>query len=210
MSDGRAGAEAPLGRAVAWPPDAHYGSATPGKIGMWVFLVSDAFSFAGLLLAYGILRSRSASWQPEGEPPLGVYFTAGLTALLVASSLTNVLAWIEASQGRRREAGRMLGLTALCGALFLLGQLQEWWGIWPPGLLRRGLALGQSARASTFYSITGWHGLHVLAGVAYILAILRRYARGRAGARDVELLGLYWCFVDLVWVFIFSFVYLFP
>lgn len=210
MSEGSAAAEAHGGHAISWPPDAQYGSATPGKIGMWIFLVSDAFSFGGLLIAYGILRSRAAEWRQPGEPRLGVYFTAGLTALLIATSLTNVLAWVAANEGRRREAARLLAVTALGGVLFLLGQFQEWWGIWSHGLLREGLAFGHSARANTFYVITGYHGLHVLVGVIYILAILGQYARGRAGARQVELLGLYWCFVDFVWVFVFSFVYLFP
>lgn len=210
MSEASAAAEAHGGHPVAWPPDAQYGSATPGKIGMWIFLVSDAFSFGGLLIAYGILRSRTVPWQQTGEPRLGVYFTAGLTALLIATSLTNVLAWVAANEGRRRAAARMLAVTALGGALFLLGQFQEWWGIWSHGLLREGLAFGSSARANTFYVITGYHGLHVLVGVVYILTILGQYTRGKAGARQVELLGLYWCFVDFVWVFVFSFVYLFP
>jgi heme/copper-type cytochrome/quinol oxidase subunit 3 len=177
---------------------------------MWVFLVSDAFSFGGLLIAYGILRSGAAIWQQAGEPRLGVTFTAGLTVLLMATSVTNVLAWVAANEGRRGQAARMLGLTALGGVLFLLGQLQEWWGIWSPGLLREGLVFGQTARASSFYAITGYHGFHVLVGVIYILATLVRYGQGKAGARQVELLGLYWCFVDFVWVFVFSFVYLFP
>jgi len=210
MSEASAAAEAHGGHPVAWPPDAQYGSATPGKIGMWIFLVSDAFSFGGLLIAYGILRSRTVPWQQAGEPRLGVYFTAGLTALLITTSLTNVLAWVAANEGRRRAAARMLAVTALGGALFLLGQFQEWWGIWSHGLLREGLAFGSSARANTFYVITGYHGLHVLVGVVYILTILGQYTRGKAGARQVELLGLYWCFVDFVWVFVFSFVYLFP
>jgi heme/copper-type cytochrome/quinol oxidase subunit 3 len=77
-------------------------------------------------------------------------------------------------------------------------------------LIDEGLVLGQSARASTFYVITGFHGLHVLVGVAYILTILARYVRGHAGAHQIEILGLYWCFVDFVWIFVFSFVYLMP
>jgi cytochrome c oxidase subunit III len=196
--------------AVAWPPDAQYGSATPGKIGMWIFLVSDAFAFAGLLLAYGILKSGSATWRQPGEPALGVVFTAGLTLLLVCTSVTNVLAYAAAVDGRRRQASVLLALTALGGALFLVGQYQEWFGIWAPGLVHEGLVLGRSARASTFYVTTGFHGLHVLAGVVYILTILVQYLRGRAGSGQVEILSLYWCFVDFVWIFVFSFLYLMP
>ncbi|GEJ56785.1 cytochrome c oxidase subunit 3 [Anaeromyxobacter diazotrophicus] len=196
--------------AAAWPPDAQYGAATPGKIGMWIFLVSDAFSFGGLLLAYGILRTSAHAWRAPGEPALGLSFTAGLTILLIATSVTNVFAHAAAVEGRRRAAALLLGVTALGGALFLLGQYQEWFGLWGHGLVREGLVFGHSARASTFYIITGYHGLHVLVGVVYMLAVLGRYVRGEAGAHDVEILGLYWCFVDFVWVFVFSFLYLFP
>ena len=195
---------------LSWPPDAHYGAATPGKIGMWIFLVSDAFSFTGLLLAMGILRARQGPWVPEGEPALAIPFTAALTFLLVSTSLTNVLAWAAAVEGRRTAAAALLAATAAGGALFLVGQYQEWFGLWAPGLVDEGLVFGRSARASTFYVITGYHGLHVLFGVGYILAVLAQWLRGRATAHHVEILGLYWCFVDFVWVFVFSFVYLMP
>lgn len=197
-------------RPVSWPPDAQYGAATPGKIGMWIFLVSDAFSFGGLLIAQGILRARSAAWVQPGEPPLQIPFTALLTFLLVSTSLTNVLAWAAAAEGRRRAAATLLAVTALGGLLFLVGQYQEWFGLWAPGLSHEGLVFGRSARASTFYVITGYHGLHVAFGVGYILAVLGRYLRGHATAYHVEILGLYWCFVDFVWIFVFSFVYLMP
>jgi heme/copper-type cytochrome/quinol oxidase subunit 3 len=195
---------------VAWPPDAQYGAATPGKIGMWIFLVSDAFSFGGLLIAYGILRSGAPVWRQAGEPALGIGFTAGLTLLLICTSLTNVLGYGAAAQGDRRRAALLLGVTALGGALFLVGQAQEWFGIWGPGLVHEGLVFGRSARASTFYVTTGYHGLHVLVGVAYILTILVQYLRGKVGPPQIELLSLYWCFVDFVWVFVFSFLYLMP
>ena len=188
---------------ASWPPDAHYGAATPGKIGMWTFLLSDAFSFGGLLLAHGILRARSPDWIPAGEPALAIPFTAALTFLLISTSFTNVMAWAAAAEGRRRAAALLLALTALGGLLFLAGQYVEW-----TDLIREGLVFGRSARASTFFVITGFHGLHVAVGVAYIVTILVRYLRGLATPHHVELLGLYWCFVDFVWVFVFSFVYL--
>jgi heme/copper-type cytochrome/quinol oxidase subunit 3 len=195
---------------VVWPPDAQYGLATPGKIGMWIFLVSDAFSFGALLIAMGILRTGSPRWIGEGEPALALGFTAVLTFLLVSTSLTNVLAWAAAAEGRRGAAAALLGLTAAGGALFLVGQYHEWFGLWGPGLIEEGLVFGRSARASTFFVITGYHGLHVTFGVLYILAVLLQYVRGRATAHHVEILGLYWCFVDFVWIFVFSFVYLMP
>lgn len=190
---------------VSWPPDAQYGAATPGKIGMWIFLVSDAFSFGGLLIAEGILRATRADWVQPGEPPLGIPFTAALTFLLIGSSFTNVMAWAAALEGRRRPAALLLAVTALGGLLFLAGQYHEW-----TGLIREGLVFGRSIRASTFYVITGFHGFHVTVGVVYILVVLAQYLRGRATAHHVELLGLYWCFVDFVWIFVFSFLYLMP
>jgi heme/copper-type cytochrome/quinol oxidase subunit 3 len=190
---------------AAWPPDAQYGAATPGKIGMWIFLLSDAFSFGGLLIAYGILRERAEPWIAQGEPALGIPFTAALTFLLISTSLTNVLAWAAAAEERRRAAAALLALTGLGGALFLVGQYYEW-----THLIHEGLVFGRSPRASTFYVITGFHGLHVLVGVLYIFTVLAQYVRGHATAHHVELLGLYWCFVDFVWIFVFSLVYLMP
>jgi len=195
---------------VAWPRDAQYGTATPGKIGMWIFLVSDAFSFAAFLIANGILRSGAAVWQQPGEPPLGINFTAGLTVLLVLTSLTNVIGYTAAVQGKKKQATWLLALTALGGLLFLVGQYQEWFGIWGPGLVHEGLVFGHSARASIFYVTTGFHGLHVLAGVVYMLAVTVGYLRGKAGPGQIELMSLFWCFVDFVWIFVFTFIYLFP
>jgi heme/copper-type cytochrome/quinol oxidase subunit 3 len=142
---------------------------------------------------------------PEGEPALGIPFTAALTFLLISTSLTNVLAWAAAAEERRRAAAALLAATGIGGALFLVGQYFEW-----SHLIHEGLVFGRSPRASTFYVITGFHGLHVLVGVLYIFSVLAQYVRGRGGAHQVELLGLYWCFVDFVWIFVFSLVYLMP
>jgi cytochrome c oxidase subunit 3 len=198
-------------RATVSTNDALLGGASVGKIGMWIFLLSDGFSFAGLLLAYGSLRAGSARWWPEGEPALGVGFTAVLTFLLIATSLSMVLAVVEAQAGKAAAAARYLWLTALGGALFLLGQAQEYFGFFAgaPGLVPQGLVLGQSLRASTFYVITSFHGLHVLAGVLYLSATAVRVRAGRADAGEVEVAGLFWHFVDLVWILVFTFVYLF-
>src|SRR5690349_21611216 len=144
---------------MEWPDDPQYGKASAGKIAMWLFLCSDAFSFGGLLLAYGILRGGSKVWPPDAtlnEPKLGINFTAGLTFLLICSSVTMVLAHAAAVEGNRKELVRYLGLTALGGVLFLCGQYQEYFGIWSEGLTHEGLVFGHSHYATTFYMITSF------------------------------------------------------
>ena len=187
------------------------GRASALKLGMWVFLVSDALSFAGLLLAYGVLRAGSPRWWPSDEPALGINFTAGLTFLLICSSVTMVLAVSAAQEGRRQAAARYLYLTSVGGLLFLTGQVHEYFGGPGPGLIARGLVFGHSARATTFFLITTFHGLHVMTGVVVLLVTLSRAAwawRGGVNADVVEAVGLFWHFVDLVWILVFTFVYL--
>jgi heme/copper-type cytochrome/quinol oxidase subunit 3 len=195
---------------IVWPRDAQYGAATPGKIGMWIFLCSDALSFSGLLLSYGILRAQSGVWRHAEEPILGINFTAGLTFLLICSSVTMVLAYAASAEGNRKAATRWLFLTALGGALFLCGQYQEYFGIWSEGLTKEGLLFGHSHYASTFYLVTSFHGAHVFSGVVYILIIAVRTAKGTATTSSIELVGLFWHFVDLIWILVFTLVYLIP
>jgi heme/copper-type cytochrome/quinol oxidase subunit 3 len=190
------------------PSDDAVGLATSGKIGMWTFLLSDAFSFGGFLLAYGILRGGASVWQLPGEPVLGINFTAVLTFLLICSSVTMVMAVAASAEGNRKATTTWLLLTALGGALFLCGQYEEYFGIVGHGLLNEGLKFGNSAYATTFYVITSFHGLHVLSGTIYILVTALRNMAGKANANDVEILGLFWHFVDLVWILVFTFVYL--
>jgi heme/copper-type cytochrome/quinol oxidase subunit 3 len=205
---------------VTWPNDEHFGVASSGKLGMWIFLLSDALSFAGLLLGYGILRGGANYWRCTEEvaaktgcavePSLGINFTAALTFLLICSSVTMVLSYAAAVEGKRKEASMWLALTALGGMLFLTGQYHEYWGIWHPGLTEQGLAFGKSAYASTFYVVTSFHGFHVLSGTIYILVTLFRNMAGKTTPGEIEILGLFWHFVDLIWILVFTFVYLIP
>jgi heme/copper-type cytochrome/quinol oxidase subunit 3 len=195
---------------IVWPKDEQYGEATPAKIGMWIFLLSDALSFAGLLLGYGILRGGHAVWRHEDEPLLGINFTALLTFLLICSSVTMVLAYAASAEGDRKKATFWLSLTALGGALFLCGQYQEYFGIVGHGLTKEGLIFGHSAYASTFYVVTSFHGFHVFSGVVYILITMFRNMSGKATTSQIELLGLFWHFVDLVWILVFTLIYLIP
>jgi cytochrome c oxidase subunit III len=200
----------PHGAPAVWPPDQLFGSARPAKLAMWIFLLSDWLSFAGLLLAYGILRGASTVWRHPGEPSLNIPFTALLTLVLAVSSVTIIRAYDAAASGNRRGTNLWLAVTGALGLLFLTGQYAEWVGILHPGLLKEGLVFGQSAYASTFYVITGFHGLHVVTGCLYVLITLFRSLRGRSSANAVELLGLFWHFVDFVWNIVFVLVYLIP
>ena len=177
---------------------------------MWIFLVSDAFSFFGLLLAYGILRGESSAWHHPGEPDLSVLFGAFLTAVLIASSVSMIFGYDAALRGDRKQTSLFLGVTAALGVAFLVCQYAEYFGIFHPGLTKEGLVFGHSAYASTFYVITSFHALHVFTGVVYISITLLRNARGRATAGQIELLGLFWHFVDLIWIFVFTLLYLIP
>jgi cytochrome c oxidase subunit III len=186
------------------------GRASALKLGMWIFLLSDAFSFGGLLISYGVLRAGSARWWPRAEPALGINFTAGLTFLLICSSVTMVMAVAASRAGQRRQTAVYLALTALGGVLFLLGQVHEYFGIASAGLLEQGLHFSGSHRATTFYVITSFHGAHVLTGVIVLLVMLGRTLRLGIRADAIESAGLFWHFVDLVWILVFTFVYLIP
>jgi cytochrome c oxidase subunit 3 len=153
-----------------FPPDEYLGNATPGKVGMWVFLLSDAFMFGGLLLAYGIMRGGADVWHHPGEPLLGINFTAGLTFLLICSSVTMVLSLAAAGENDRKGMVKYLALTAVGGMLFLTGQYYEYFGLFGHGgLIEHGLHFGESAYASTFYVTTAFHGCHVFTGVVLLL-----------------------------------------
>jgi cytochrome c oxidase subunit 3 len=181
-----------------------------GKLGMWIFLVGDAMSFGTLLAGYGGVRYGSADW-PHPAEVLGINLTAFMTFLLIVSSVTMVkgLAAIQ----RNDQAGfkKFIGLTILGGAIFLGLQAYEW-----THLIHRGLGFasnpwGASLFGTTFFIITGFHGMHVTGGVIYLLCILLRGMTGAYSATNynpVEIAGLYWHFVDLVWIMVFTFVYL--
>ena len=181
-----------------------------GKLGMWVFLAGDAMSFGGLLAAYAALRLTSVDW-PNPAQVLGISLTAFMTFLLICSSVTMVLALESIQHGDRGKFARFLGMTILGGIAFLGMQAYEW-----THLIHRGLGLtsnpfGANLFSTTFFLTTGFHGCHVFAGVVYLTVIL---FRGLAGKYDehnwneVEIVGLYWHFVDLIWILVFTFIYL--
>ncbi len=181
-----------------------------GKLGMWVFLAADAMSFGALLAGYGALRYGSSDWPlPSGV--LGVGLTAFMTFLLICSSVTMVLALAGIQGGDQRRLRTFLSLTILGGLLFLGMQAYEWTHLIHRGLTLAGNPFGAALFGTTFFIITGFHGAHVTGGVIYLSCHLVRALRGRvhqADANAIEIAALYWHFVDLVWILVFTFVYL--
>ena len=177
-----------------------------GKVGMWLFLISDALTFGALLCAYGALRMGAADW-PVPAQVLDVPLTAFNTFVLICSSLTMVKALSAIRHGNLKGLQKFLLLTALGGIVFLSIQAYEYHHL----LFVDNLRLRQSLFCATFFAVTTFHGMHVLCGVIYLLVIAWRSTKGDFSASNhhrVEVAGLYWHFVDLVWILVFTFIYL--
>jgi heme/copper-type cytochrome/quinol oxidase subunit 3 len=182
-----------------------------GKLGMWVFLAGDAMSFGSLLAGYGALRYASANWPPPAQH-LGIGLTSFMTFLLICSSVTMVKALAAVQDGDTVKFRNFLGLTIVGGIMFLSMQAYEWTHLIHAGLrLTENPGWGALQFGTTFYILTGFHGCHVFGGVVYLSCVLAKGIRGGYSATDcngVETAGLYWHFVDLVWILVFTFVYL--
>jgi heme/copper-type cytochrome/quinol oxidase subunit 3 len=183
-----------------------------GKLGMWVFLAGDAMSFGGLLAGYGALRIAAGPNWPSPQQHFGISLTAFMTFLLICSSVTMVK---SLSAIRHGDAGKMklyLGLTVLGGILFLGMQAYEWTHLIHDGLKLSGHPYGGSSLfGTTFFIITGFHGCHVLGGVIYLGTLLVSSMIRPYTVKDgdkLEIAGLYWHFVDLIWILVFTFIYL--
>jgi len=175
-----------------------------GKLGMWLFLAGDAMSFGGLIAAYAALRFGDPNW-PIPSTILGVPFTALMTFLLICSSVTMVKALEAIKHGDHAGLRKFLGLTILGGVCFLGMQAREWSHLIEHvmGLTSKGLF------GATFFVLTGFHGCHVFSGVVYLSCILASSGKyTKDNHNPVEIVGLYWHFVDLVWILIFTFIYL--
>lgn len=177
------------------------------KVMMWVFIVGDAILFAGFLSSYGYARLMSLDW-----PTISEVFNLGLIAVmtfvLISSSATMAAAVAGAARGDRSGVLRYLGLTILGGAIFLGMQAYEWSHLIAAGARPWGNPFGDAMFGAYFFLITGFHGTHVLIGVLINAITTVRFARGITPAENVEMAGLYWHFVDLVWVFVFTLFYL--
>jgi cytochrome c oxidase subunit 3 len=178
-----------------------------GKLMMWLFLISDAMTFAGLLIGLWVTRLGGPAW-PNRLEIFNLRFVATMTVILLCSSTTMALAVYTIRQGARRQAVWFLAATIAAGLVFAGMQAVEWTHFIGEGARLTGNPWGVPAFSFTFFVITGLHGAHVLAGIIYLWVIADRVARGLSSAEGVENAGLYWGFVDLVWVFIWSSIYL--
>ena len=177
------------------------------KLAMWLFLGSECLLFGGLISTYMLYRGRS-----EGGPGPNQIFDIPLTSVssfvLLMSSLTMVLAVSAAAKADDRSTVLWLTVTALLGATFVGGQVYEFTAFY-----NEGLGFTTSLFGSSFFTLTGFHGVHVTLGVIMLLVLVGIINRDRITgdrAEVVELVGLYWHFVDVVWVIIFTLVYLIP
>lgn len=199
-----------------------FGRATTGKLGMWLFIIMDGLSFGGLLIGGAALRSGAPFWPAPGVI-LDVPLTAFNTFLLICSSLTMVMALNAIQRDDVRGLKRFLGLTMLSGLLFLAIQVWEY-SHFIMGSEELAVSLAAAGfpgatsfipstgiYAAVFYATTTFHGLHVLTGVIYIGVILLGVDRAGYSAQNfdrVEILGLFWHFIDLIWILVFTVIYL--
>ena len=179
------------------------------KFGMWLFIISDALTFSALLFAYTYCRVANPDWPKPFEFTPAIIFSSIMTFALLTSSLTMVMAVHSMNAGNRAATARWIVATMIAGGTFVALHLTEWlklineehvtpfqnpWGV--------------PLFGATFFSITGLHMTHVVVGIIYLGIICQAVVRGKFKAEDVEVAGLYWHFVDLVWMFVFPLVYL--
>ena len=178
------------------------------KLAMWMFLPSECMLFGALISTYVLYRGAPDQAPPHPADVFDIPYTSVSSFVLLASSLTMVLALASA---QKRDVARMrlwLLATALLGLTFVGGQVYEFTSFY-----REGVGFTTSLFSSSFYTLTGFHGVHVTVGVIMLLSLVGMLSRERVTgdkSEVVELVGLYWHFVDIVWIVIFTLVYLIP
>ncbi|MCE2854099.1 MAG: cytochrome c oxidase subunit 3 [Ilumatobacteraceae bacterium] len=177
------------------------------KLAMWLFLGSECLLFGGLISTYMLYRGRVAN-GPHPNQIYDIPFTSVSSFVLLMSSLTMVLAVSAAQRRNDQQTNLWLLVTALLGSTFVGGQVYEFTAFY-----REGLGFTTSLFSSSFYTLTGFHGVHVTVGVIMLLvtrSIIQKKRVTGDKAESVEIVGLYWHFVDVVWIIIFTLVYLIP
>jgi cytochrome c oxidase subunit 3 len=188
------------------------------SIGMWIFLITEVMMFGGLFTAYTVYRLSNPQAFDEGSKEMTIVLGSVNTALLVLSSLTMALAVYASSIGRTKALGWLLVLTMIIGVVFILIKFTEYYLHWQdhkvPGFWfeYHGLHLRQVEMFFVFYFIlTGLHVIHMSIGIGILLVILFRNLLGSFSARyhtAVDLAGVYWSFVDIIWIFLYAIFYI--
>jgi heme/copper-type cytochrome/quinol oxidase subunit 3 len=177
------------------------------KLAIWAFLGSECLFFGAFISTYLLYRGRDQG-GPKPKQLFDIPFTSATSFILLMSSLTMVLALAAIQRGDHRRFRIWLASTALFGLTFIGGQVYEFTNFY-----REGLNLHVNLFGSTFFVLTGIHGAHVTVGIFWLLSLYSRSVQGKLTSEHseaVEVAGLYWHFVDVVWIFIFTAIYLVP
>jgi cytochrome c oxidase subunit 3 len=177
------------------------------KVMMWWFIVTDGLLFAGFIASYGYARILAFHWPPQAEV-FSLTYIAAMTFVLITSSATMASAVHAAKDDNRAGARTFVLLTLAGGVLFLGMQAYEWRHLIGEGARLTHNPWGDASFGAYFFLLTGFHGTHVLTGTIILLTTAVRLSAGKTTTDGVEMAGLYWHFVDLVWVFIFTLFYL--
>ena len=176
------------------------------KLAIWLFLASEIMFFTGLIGSYIVLRFANLEVWPNPSTVLNIPLTGLNTFILICSSMTLVMGLASIQNGYKEGLQVGLFLTFLLGAIFLGIQMHEY-----QELIHEDFTISSSIFGSCFFTLTGFHGAHVFAGVVWLFVIMIKSFRGRYTSEDyaaIELAGLYWHFVDLVWIILFTILYL--
>ena len=176
------------------------------NIGMLLFVGAEVMFFAGLIGAFIVFRFGSSIWPPPLQPRLPVEVTGVNTAILLLSACTMYLAWRAAIGGNRSRLLQGLCMTAILGTIFLAVQGYEW-----IRLLGFGLTMSSSVYGATFYTLIGFHGLHVFGALCWLVVVLTMARSNRFSAKKhvaLDLCGIYWGFVTVLWPVLYTLVYL--
>lgn len=175
------------------------------KLAIWLFIIADGMTFAAVLIAYGFLRNASTNWPRPFHSSLNA---AIMTFVLITSSLLMLFAVRAARLGNRASAIGWTLLTAGAGVIFAILHVREWLGLVNEGMTPWRNPWGDPLFGASFFGVTGLHLLHVTGGILVLLGVALAYKSGRYTADHIETAGLYWHFVDLVWMFVVPLIYL--
>jgi heme/copper-type cytochrome/quinol oxidase subunit 3 len=176
------------------------------KLGLWLFLASEIMFFTGLIGSYIVLRFANMESWPVPSTVLNIPLTGLNTFILICSSATLVLGLASVQRGYKEGLQVGMFLTVLLGSAFLVIQMKEY-----QELIHEGFTISSSIFGSCFFTLTGFHGFHVLAGVIWLIVVFVQSFSSRFSPDQfcgVEMVGLYWHFVDLVWIILFTILYL--